>query len=296
MIGLALIEKCVNNGEVVLAIVRPGTNRLSKLPKSEYIQIEYADLNALDKVCGDGYPYDVFYHLAWSHTEKSGRDLPMDQEDNVHSTLRAVELAKKLGCNKFVGAGSQAEYGQVKGVISADTRTEPLTAYGIAKLSANMFSRKMCEQYEIQHIWGRIFSVYGCNDHEGTMLNYAIKQFAEGRVAKFSAATHLWNYLNEKDAGSMFYLLGVKNVESGIYCIANTESRVLREYIEEVAKMFDGDIFYEFAEAQSDERVVELNVDMEKTVNAIEFEPQISFAEGIKELIYFRKRIKQYEI
>lgn len=56
------------------------------------------------------------------------------------------------------------------------------------------------------------------------MLNYAIDSFMKGEPAKFSFATQMWKYLYEEDAGKVFYLLGEKEVDSGIYCAANKES------------------------------------------------------------------------
>ena len=271
----------------MLAIVRDGTARIDRLPKSDKIRIEYANLDSLDRVQGDGKTYDVFYHFAWGHTSKADRDEPLAQEDNIRSALRAVELAHKLGCCKFIGAGSQAEYGPVDGVISYDTRTEPVTAYGMAKLSANMLSRKMCEKLGIRHIWGRIFSVYGCNDNDGTMLNYAIDQFMKGETARFSSATQMWNYLYEEDAGKIFYLLGEKEADSGIYCVANKESRVLREYIEELREMFGMDAKCEFAPENSDMKVFGLQADIQRTIDATGFIPRTHFKEGIMKVVLF---------
>ena len=143
----------------------------------------------------------------------------------------------------------------------------------------------MCEQYGMVHIWGRIFSVYGIYDNEGTMLNYAIDQFIRGEVACFSSAIQKWNYLNEIDAGVMLYLFGEKNVESGIYCIANNESRVLREYIEVLQKEYGPNARCEFENVDSEKEVVELEVDMSKTIDAISYVPQISFQIGVRMMI-----------
>ena len=200
-------------------------------------------------------------------------------------------MAHRLGCRKFIGAGSQAEYGPVDGIISEDTEPNPLSAYGMAKLSACLLSRRLCEQYGMQHIWGRIFSVYGCNDNEGTMLNYAIDQFVKGEPAKFSAAIQMWNYLHETDAGVMFCLLGEKPVEPGIYCIANPESGVLRTYIETLREMYGPEAQCEFDLPSADNPLFGLNVNMKKTVEAIGYSPKISFREGIGNIIQDRKRI-----
>lgn len=289
MIGIACMKACIANGCEVLAIVREDTKRLERLPVSEQIRLAYADLDTLASVQGDGKPYDVFYHFAWSHTSKADRDDPIAQENNIRTTLQAVELAHKLGCRKFIGAGSQAEYGCVDGLISADTRPEPIIAYGMAKLSSCMLSRRLCEKYGMEHFWGRIFSVYGINDNEGTMLNYAIDQFSKGEPAKFSAATQMWNYLYEDDAGTMFYLLGVKPTEPGIYCIANTQSRPLRSYITELQRVYGERAVCEFAPVDPAAKLISLRVDMRKTVDAIGYEPQVSFLDGMERILRNRK-------
>lgn len=291
MIGVALIKQCLQRGHSVLALVRTNTRRINRLPVSHNLCVEYADLDGFEQVQGDGKPYDVCYHMAWGSTEKSVRDDPIAQEKNIRATLDAVQMAHRLGCRKFVGAGSQAEYGPVEGIISADTPPNPVSAYGMAKLSACLLSRKLCEQYGMQHIWGRIFSVYGCNDNEGTMLNYAIDQFLMEKPAQFSAATQMWNYLHESDAGAMFFLLGKQPVEPGIYCVANPESEVLRTYIEILKDEFGPEAQCAFALPGADYRTFGLNVDMNKTVKAIGYTPQVSFREGIRNMIQARKRI-----
>lgn len=289
MIGVACISACIANGCEVLAIVREGTDRLARLPQSDLVQIAWADLENLSSVQGDGIPWDVFYHYAWSHTTKTARNDPMAQQNNIRTTLQAVELAHRLGCKKFIGAGSQAEYGPVEGVISADTRPDPVVAYGMAKLAAGLLSRRLCEQYGMQHIWGRIFSVYGIYDNEDTMLNYAISQFCKGETARFSAATQTWNYLYEDDAGMMFYLLGEKQVEPGVYCIANIESRILKEYVMQLRDVFAQGAKCEFESYDANQKYISLNVDMRKTLDAIGYVPLTSFGEGISKVIATRR-------
>lgn len=284
MIGIALIEECIKNDVEVLAIVRRNSKRLNRLSQSELLHVLECNLDELESVSTEN-DYDVFYHLAWAYTSKEYRDDSVSQEKNIKYTLDAVNLARKLGCYKFVGAGSQAEYGKVDHVITPDTSVFPFTAYGIAKYAAGRLSEKLCSQHELRYIWGRIFSVYGTNDNEGTMLDYAIKQFIKGEKALFSTATQLWNYLYEDDAGKMFYLLGEKDVEGGIYLIANNESKILKKYIEELADIYGGGVSYEFAPIDVNSPKKSLDVDMSKTIKAIEYIPQITFAEGIGKVI-----------
>ena len=55
--------------------------------------------------------------------------------------MDAVNLAHRLGCEFFIGAGSQAEYGRVEGKLNAQVPTNPENGYGMAKLCAGQMSR-----------------------------------------------------------------------------------------------------------------------------------------------------------
>ena len=140
MIGLATIKECIKNNVSVLAIVRENTTRLERLPKSDLIKIVYCNIDKLDTIDTNTLDtdYDVFYHFAWGHTAKSERDNPLMQEQNVRYTLDAVKLASVLGCNKFIGAGSQAEYGMCEDVRTENTLENPVSSYGISKYSAKI--------------------------------------------------------------------------------------------------------------------------------------------------------------
>lgn len=286
MIGVALIKECISNGDTVLAIVRKDTSRIHRLPKSDLLNIHYADLEELKNIrLEDDKIYDVFYHFAWEGTKKEERDILKIQEYNIRTSLEAAALAKRLGCQKFIGAGSQAEYGIVHGVIDETTPCNPETSYGMAKLAANYLTRKYCEQNHMIQIWGRIFSVYGCNDNEGTMINYALNQFLNNKKACFSSAENIWNYLYEEDAGKMFYLLGKLDVDAGIYCIASEDNRILKSYIKEIEKISGKENLCVF-QHHNVGNMINLEVSTEKLKQTISYDTGISFAEGIENIIH----------
>lgn len=292
MIGVALIEEAVHRKVEVYAIVRPDTERIGRIPKSEMIHIiecELAELNELEDIPNN---CDVFYHFAWTHTARSVRDKPLLQLNNIKYTLDAVNLARRCGCKKFIGAGSQAEYGRVDGKIDANTKAAPQISYGVAKYAAGLLSRKQCEDYGMVHIWCRIFSVYGRYDNEGTMLDYAIKSFMKGEPAYFTVGIQKWDYLHEKDAGCIFYLLGSLIDKSMIYRIAYGNAEPLRSYVEILSKEMDTQELCNFAEPGK-ELPMGLEVDVEDLFSDIDYRPQITFAHGIKMVVdyYQEKRI-----
>ena len=284
MIGTALIKAAVQTEMEVYAIIRPDTGRKSRLIESPLVHSVYGtleNLNAIDDIPND---CDVFYHFAWAGTSKSERDDSRIHERNIKYTLDAVELAERCGCRRFIGAGSQAEYGPVDGVIDEKTRFKPVISYGVAKYASGILSRKLCEQKGMAHVWGRIFSVYGPHDNAGTMLDYAIKCWKKGETAKFSSGMQFWNYLFEDDAGQLFFDMGKEEIPSGTYFVANPESKPLRDYIEIMMKVYGSAAKAEFAEPTSS-KAPELNVNMKKTIDILGYRHMIDFEKGIKTMI-----------
>ena len=114
-IGVALCKEMIKNGNEVTAIIRENSNKKSKLPKE--VKIVELSLDKLNKFNGS---YDLMYHLAWNGSSGNDRNDFDMQYSNIKYTVEAIKLAKRCNCKKFIGAGSQAEYGVVHGEAKED--------------------------------------------------------------------------------------------------------------------------------------------------------------------------------
>lgn len=284
MLGAALTEVAIKNDTEIYAIIRPNTGRRNRLIESNMVHYVNGSLESLKTIEGLPNDCDTFYHFAWAGTEKAARDDPQKQELNIKYTLDAVKLAVDCGCSRFIGAGSQAEYGPTNEVIDNNTKHKPNTAYGVAKYAAGILSKKLCEEYKIDHIWARVFSVYGPRDNKGSMINYALSCWNKGECAYFSSGEQYWNYLYESDAGEMFFRLGGKDVVSGTYLIANPESRPLKEYLSILIDTYGSGAKSVF-DASSVTPSSGLKADVERTITSINYCPKVSFEDGIKAII-----------
>lgn len=238
-IGMALIEKCIEENTRVLAICHKGSARIGNLPKSDLLQVVEADLSEYrnlfrQNVLPETGVYDVFYHFAWSGTTGEARNDMHLQTANIAYTIDAVELAQRLGCHTFIGAGSQAEYGRVEGKLTPDTPVRPENGYGMAKLCAGQMSRVVCEQKRMKHIWTRILSVYGPYDGSGSMVMSAVRKIRNGELTAFTPGEQMWDYLYSKDAAEIFYALGEKGADGAVYCIGSGRARELKSYIKDI--------------------------------------------------------------
>lgn len=293
-IGHALIEKYLSNGDEILAVCRKGSKRISSLPKHALLHVLELSLNDYEEFSKTDLSefgrFDVFFHFAWNGTTGQDRNNTDLQASNVRYALDAVKLASKLGCHTFIGAGSQAEYGRVEGVLTPGTPAFPENGYGIAKLCAGQLTRILCEQLGIKHIWTRILSVYGPYDGEKSMIISSLRKMLNGEVVSFTKGEQKWDYLYSADAAAAMYLLAEKGVNGKIYVIGGGTARKLKEYInimkEETETGSDlklGDIPY------SEKQVMYLCADISELKKDVGFEPKTDFETGINNTIMYLK-------
>lgn len=256
-IGMALIEKCIEEKTHVLAICHRGSARMKYIPDSPYVDVVEADLSEYRNLFMEDAPaesYDVFYHFAWNGTVGDARNDMHLQTDNVAYTMDAVELAERLGCHTFIGAGSQAEYGRKEGKLTPDTPTDPENGYGMAKLCAGQMSRVICRRKQIKHIWTRILSVYGPYDGAGSMVMSAVYKIWNGEATAFTPGGQMWDYLYSKDAAAIFYALGTKGADGAVYCVGSGQARELRGYIKDIYRVVKE---YQGGQVTEDDRELE---------------------------------------
>lgn len=310
-IGMALIHYGLEKQMQILAICHKGSRRIKRLPKAENLHIlelsaeEYSDFvnNRKEEIKSLGV-YDCFFHLAWQGTTGTDRNDMNLQLCNVRYTLDAVELASAFGCKCFVGAGSQAEYGRVEGMISSEIPTFPENGYGIAKLCAGQMSRIRCEQLHIRHIWTRILSVYGPGDGEKSLIMSAVNGFLNHEYTEFTAGMQKWDYIYSRDAARVLMGMARWGKDGQVYCIGSGRIQLLKEYIHQIYAVINGrDISDEQMgigkRPYMDKQVMYLQADTgewpEELQEEFTKEPMKSFDEGIQLTIDWVKCINEME-
>lgn len=289
MLGVALINECLKANIKVTALVRKNSKNISRIPKNNLIKIIECDLNELSTL-NLNETYDVFYHFGWEFTYHQKRNDIESQKINIKYSLDAVDLAKRSCCKKFIGAGSQAEYGLKSERISPTTPCNPIIAYGKIKYEVSKLTLKKCEEYDIKHIWVRIFSVYGIYENENTMISQTIKKMLRGDIPSFTPSEQEWDYLFSKDAGRAFYLVGLKSNRNAIYCLGSGKTKKLKEYIQIIRESINPNSQVKIGELPySENQIMYLCADISDLTKDTGFIPKYSFEEGIAITINFLK-------
>ncbi len=290
-IGSALVRELISRNIEVLVLCRADSNRIDRIPEHPLVRKIFCDLRNLDQVENTtGYTYDVFYHFAWRGTIGPERNDMYLQNENVKNSLDAVSLAQRFGCHTFIGAGSQAEYGHVEGLLGPNTPTNPETGYGIAKLCSGQMTRELAHSLGIRHIWTRILSVYGPYDGERTMVMSVINSLCHHTVPKCTKGEQEWDYLYSKDAARAFRMLGENGVDGKTYVLGSGSIQPLAEYIKAICSAAAPDIEADFgAIPYAQKQVMYLGANISELQEDTGFTPAYSFEEGIRETVQWYK-------
>lgn len=276
-LGRALCQELSQNRHKVTAIVRPESVEKAKNLLADKIVL--LPLEELENLTGE---YDVFFHLAWNGSGGDARNDYRTQLKNLLYMEKALRAAKKCGCSKFIGAGSQAEYGVVDGSAKeAETVPAPFLMYGAAKLSCLHMGRILAEQLGITFVWPRIYSVYGPRENDPTLLGYVARTLREGNVPELSLCENMWDFMYITDFTRAMRLLGEHSESKGIYHIASGEHQKLRLFIENLRDRIKPGAVLKFGEKNTDPvRTFWLEPDI-SMLQELGFKCRISFKQGI---------------
>lgn len=290
-IGVELCRYLSDNGHEVIAMSRKENEQLNTIANNGRLRVFYADMqNLMDKA--KEVKADVFVHLAWAGALLGQRDNQGLQEGNIHFSLECVELSKRMGCQLYVDAGSQAEYGIVPGIITEETECHPFSAYGKAKLKMYEQTRALTEQMGMKYIHLRILSVYGENDHTDTLIMSSLMKLKNNEPIEMRSGGQKWNYVYVKDASRQIaelslHACGDDAFMCEVYNIASEDTRKLQDFVVAMKEICGSQSELKFGGYNS-EKDVNLDPDVRKTKEIVKPLTEWGFEGVIKRLKNYR--------
>lgn len=284
-VGAAIAKAAVAAGDDVVALVRNGGSRLAEIAKSISLQrMDLADASSLGQLIGSVRP-DVVIHSAW---EGVGGALRSDsiQLDNIRTTVALADAAIAAGTRKFVGIGSQAEYGRYDRRIVEDDLPQPTMLYGAAKLAANHLVAQRCGEVGVAFAWLRLFSVYGPGDNPNWLIPSTAASLVRGSRPRCTAGTQKWDYLHIDDVAEGVLAVARNDRANGVFNLSSGEAvsvRTIVEMLRDIAApgldLTFGDI--PFAPGQ----IMHLEGDNRRLRDATGWKVRISLGEGLRQVI-----------
>ncbi|MDO5408590.1 MAG: NAD(P)-dependent oxidoreductase [Eubacteriales bacterium] len=238
-IGRNVARRLLDEGAEVYALVRAESKQRELLPVHENLHLVSGSLSDLEPLVEAVGKADAMLHFAWGGVNREEIDSPAVQAANVEGSLACVRAAHRLGCQVFMDAGSRVEYGiQPDGVMEEHAECHPVNEYGKAKLEFYRQAKPLCEELGMTYYHLRFFSVYGKGDHPWSIISTLVRDLPQGNTVSLSACRHRWNFMDIEDASrAVVELYRCSDAHAGechIVNVASGDTRVLREFVEEI--------------------------------------------------------------
>ena len=180
-IGSHIAERLIKDGKEVVIIDDLSAGKESNIPEgARFIKANVINIASYQNELNDTW---AVFHNAASKKNICEYDPDYDLAVNAGGTHSLVRACQKAGVSHFIHASTGSVYGEVDGVITEETPTNPVSFYGVSKLAGEKYvSLYNGKGMNITIL--RYFHVYGERQEDDPKLGGVIavfkRQAAEG--------------------------------------------------------------------------------------------------------------------
>lgn len=268
------------DGEVVVV----SHNSDSAVDGFRCVRANLFDHEAVSRLLQSERP-DTLLHLAWC-TDHGNFWHSRDNLRWVSATLHLAEAFIASGGQRFIGAGSCAEYDwQQQNPLQETAQQQPSTLYGICKKACCDILQALFASADKRFFWGRIFFIYGPGEGENKLVSSAVRAFADGQPFSCRYPTLQRDYIHASDVALAFVKM-LQAGEGGIYNIGSGQPTRLGEVVKIISRQFPAATFdFDPAMPVPADQPASIVADMEKSASLLGFTPRLSLEQGIQQQI-----------
>jgi nucleoside-diphosphate-sugar epimerase len=281
-IGRHCLERLLNSGDEIHAVSR--TPPQSAVGRAQWHAADLRDPAAarnLIETVGASH----LLHLAWEATPRLYAGSPENLRWLIGGTAMLTAFGEGGG-QRFVGAGSSAEYAGGQQVCAEDTSPiRPASIYGKCKAAHWLAAQAAAQHYRFGAVWGRIFLPYGPGDPPGRLIPTVLSALSEGRPVQTTHGRQLRDFIYAPDAADLLVRL-LFSQETGAFNIATGRATPVGTVIAYLADRFGGRSLLRVGalEPPSDDPAA-LVADMAKVQTRLGWSAPTSVEEGLSHLL-----------
>lgn len=167
----------------------------------------------IEKVFAEFQP-EYLLNFAWCAT---GDYLTSDLNYKfVDAGMNMLEAFKKYGGRHAVFAGTCFEYDFKPAPLKEDDPLNPQTVYAQCKVDLYKKAAEFCKNNNITFGWGRIFYVYGKNEHEKRLTPYIINNLKNNQPVEIKCGQLVKDYMYTKDIARAFVKILTSETEGTV--------------------------------------------------------------------------------
>ena len=229
-------------------------------------------------------------HFAWE-TEHGRYWTAPENLHWVEATLHLVRRFYSAGGQRFVGAGTCAEYAWDEAALGQGPVTElgalrrPRDLYGIAKGATFDLLTAYCARLSLSFAWGRLFFPYGAPDRRPTLMPSVIRALRCGQPARCTDGRQRRDFIHVRDAGAAFAALLTSEV-TGPVNIASGAPTSIAEVVTLLGSLFGRPELIHLGALERPRGDPDcLFADVERLRNEVGFVPKTELRGGLQETV-----------
>lgn len=149
----------------------------------------------------------------------------------VSASMKLLESFAQNGGQRVVVCGSAYEYDWNYGYCSEKlTPAVPNTVYGACKQALNLLVQSFASQAGLSAAWGRVFFLYGPNEHPDRLVSSVIRSLLQREPARCSHGRQIRDYMHVQDVGNGLVALLDSSV-TGVLNVCSGQATTLREIV-----------------------------------------------------------------
>jgi len=263
-----------------------------------FVQADVRDAEAMEKAVLD---QDYIFDLAAQVSYLDSKHEPLkDLEINCTSKLILLEACRKQNQRvKIVFTSSRMVYGKIEITPVSETHaTEPLSLYGIHKLTAEKYFTNYFQNFGIASASVRIPNPYGPRQHvrhsNYGIVGWFIRQAIEGKpIQVFGDGEQIRDYIYIDDLISGLIAVAETEATQGqVYNVGSAESMSFKTMAETVIEAVgQGSVEHvAWPEDYEKNETGDYVADIKKLTEATGWKPSVSFKNGVSKAVAFYKQ------
>jgi nucleoside-diphosphate-sugar epimerase len=242
LIGEALAKFLIRKNVKVIGLSRKKTNLSSDLELSSFFKFielnlsEIENLPRLLKSKGINLHHDcIFYHFGWGGLNKLTDGEFEDQFVNATYSAKAVQVASKCNCKKFINIGTIEET-YLENVLSRNIEPSKLQQlnYAISKTASRDMSQLIGYLEKINYIHTRISVPIDESLLKGGYIPQTLKKIIQGKGFSKPQNNQYFDFIYLEDLCEAYYRIGSHGLNKANYYIGPGKPRTLLEYFSEL--------------------------------------------------------------
>lgn len=291
-LGSHLVDQLISRGNKTFVIDNLSSGSITNLNvKSEFIKLDIKS-KLIEEMIIKIKPDYIFHLAAQTSVSKSIENPKGDLNTNLISLVPILEAATEIKVKGFFFASSAAVYGDAKQIpINEDFTKNPISPYGLAKLSAEFLIRMFNKRHGLPYLIFRYSNIYGPRQDssaEGGVVSIFINRILKGQpVTIFGDGKQTRDFIYVSDVINANLLIFQRST-TRTFNVATQESISINNLFEKISK-----ISHLKAEKLHQPlkyfEVKNSQLSREKIEKEVGWIPEVSIDQGLKNTIDFFK-------